>query len=210
MKKAIILFLFFIVSAKAYSIESNSLPPRGKRVLMKADLGYTLRELKRSGGGENDYNSIQIIFTGGFNPFDHMSIFVKGGAADIQFRGSDRTPLSFILGGGLTVSLLDPAERNNVLIEAQLDYFTPKQFRTIDYQFGATYIYRNNNTIPYAGIKFSETDVKNTESNEEWEGKFKFGIVIGIQYFVNPNVFFSAEMHNFDQDSIYGSVGFLL
>jgi hypothetical protein len=210
MKKAMFFWMFFIITVQAYSIETSSLPPRGKRVTLNADLGYTIRELKKSGGGENDYNSIQMIFTGGFNPFDHLSVFAKAGASDMQFRGSDRTPLSFTLGGGLTVSLLDPAERNNVLIDAQMDYFTPKEFRVIDYQFGATYIYRNNNVIPYAGIKFSDTSVKNTENNDEWEGKWKFGIVIGIQYFVNPNVFFSAEMHNFDQDSIYGGVGFVL
>ncbi len=209
MKKIIILILF-LTSVPALAIETESLPPRGKRVTIKAGLGYTLRELKKSGGGEDDYGSLQILFTGAFNPFDHLSVFGKFGYSDMQIRDSDRTPLFFTMGGGLTVSLLDPLEKNNVLIDAQMNYFAPKNYRVIDYQFGATYTYRNNNVIPYAGIKFSETSVKNTDNNDEWIGKWKLGIVIGIQYFVNPNVFFCAEMHNFDQDTIYGSVGFLL
>lgn len=208
--KKIIILIIFLTSVPALAIETESLPPRGKRVILKTGLGYTMRELKKSGGGESDYTSTQILFTGGFNPFEHLSVFAKVGSADMQMRGSDRTSLSLTLGGGLTVSLLDPTERNNILIDAQMDYFAPKEFRVIDYQFGATYIYRNNNVIPYAEIKFSETSVKNTDNDDEWEGKLKFGIVIGIQYFVNPNVFFSAEMHNFDQDAIYGGVGFLL
>lgn len=208
--KKIIIILLLLTPLNAFAIETESLPPRGKRVVLKTGLGYTMRELERSGGGENDFGSLQILFTGGFNPFDHMSIYAKAGYSDLKFRGSERTPLSLTLGGGVTVSLLPPSEMNNVLIEAQMDYFTPENFRVIDYQFGATYIYRSNNVIPYAGVKFSDTDVKNTDTDEEWQGKWKFGIVIGIQYFVNPNVFFSAEMHNFDQDAVYGSVGFLL
>ncbi len=209
MKKMMIIIMF-LTYLPAFAIETESLPPRGKKVMLKAGLGYTIRELKKGGGGEDDYGSLQILFTGGFNPFDHLSIFGKFGYSDMQFRGSQRTPLSFTMGGGLTVSLLHPAERNNVLIDAQMDYFAPGNYRVIDYQFGATYIYRNNNVIPYAGVKFSETSVKNTDNDDEWEGKWKLGIVIGIRYFVNPDVFFGAEMHNFDQDAIYGSVGFLL
>lgn len=207
MKRVFFILIFLIIGDLAYSIESNSLPPKGERVFVKAGFGYTLRELKD--GGEKDYDSLQLLFTLGFNPFDHLSIYARSGMSDMHLRGSDRTPMDLTLGGGVTVSLLDPDEPNNILIDAGIDYFTPGDYRIIDYQFGATYIYRTRVVIPYAGIKFSDINLKNTVNNYEYQGKWKFGIVIGIQYFVNPNVFFSTEMHNFDQDSVYGSAGFL-
>jgi len=212
MKKFVLPFIIvlFFFQQQLSAIETSAIPPDGKRVLFRAGLGYTFRELKKDGGGENDYRSLQMLFTGGFNPFDHLSIFGKVGYSDLQFRGSKRTPLSFTAGGGITVSLLHPSETNNVLIDAQMDYSAPEDYRVINYQFGATYIYRTKNVIPYGGVKFSETSVTNTTTDDSWQGKLKFGILIGIEYFVNPNVFFSAEMHNFDQDAIYGSVGFIL
>ena len=72
-------------------------------------------------------------------------------------------------------------------------------------QFGAAgrvgYFY------PFGGIRFSYADFDN-ERYADFENDDIFGLFAGADYFVNPNVFFSGELHLFDENSFYLTAGY--
>jgi hypothetical protein len=59
----------------------------------------------------------------------------------------------------------------------------------------------------YGGPKLDWDRTIYTKRSEEVEPILPIGVVIGVDYDITPEVFFSAEMENFHQDAIYGMVG---
>ena len=69
-------------------------------------------------------------------------------------------------------------------------------------------ISRKEGRISFYGGPKVDYDLTRYEEREEWvRPQNPFGIVIGVDYDVTPEVFFTAEMENFHKDSIYLLVG---
>lgn len=59
----------------------------------------------------------------------------------------------------------------------------------------------------YAGPKFDYDRTVFTKRHEITEPILPIGVVVGVDYDITPEVFFTAEMENFHQDALYGLVG---
>lgn len=59
----------------------------------------------------------------------------------------------------------------------------------------------------YGGPKFDWDRTVYTKRSENTYPILPIGIVIGVDYDITPEIFFTAEMENFHQDAIYGMVG---
>lgn len=59
----------------------------------------------------------------------------------------------------------------------------------------------------YAGPKFDFDRTVYTTRSEVVEPQLAFGIVVGVDYDITPQIFFTAEMENFHQDALHGMVG---
>jgi hypothetical protein len=59
----------------------------------------------------------------------------------------------------------------------------------------------------YAGPKLDYERTVYTKRSEDVTPRLPVGVVIGVDYDITPEVFFTAEMENFHQDAIYGLVG---
>lgn len=59
----------------------------------------------------------------------------------------------------------------------------------------------------YAGPKFDYDRTVYTKRSEVAEPILPVGVVVGVDYDITPEVFFTAEMENFHQDALYGLVG---
>lgn len=59
----------------------------------------------------------------------------------------------------------------------------------------------------YAGPKFDYDRTVYTKRHEVAEPILPVGVVVGVDYDITPEVFFTAEMENFHQDALYGLVG---
>jgi len=69
---------------------------------------------------------------------------------------------------------------------------------------------RTGNMTPYGGVKVCETEVelKSGAAPTKYSADKKVGLLAGVDYFVNPNVFFNGEVNLFDQQAIYLGAGF--
>jgi hypothetical protein len=140
------------------------------------------------------------------------------GFADVEI---DKAGFEGTLGESLSIggryAMLEFADNDTkLMLEVQGDYFRSSDGSDRIQHFGyhaATYMVREFGAAgrvgyfyPYGGIRISYADYSGRGVDDFTSADF-IGVFGGADYFVNPNVFFTGEVHVFDETSLYLGVG---
>jgi len=120
--------------------------------------------------------------------------------------------LGGLYGGGLKYRFFaSPDKKTQVSLDVGFETFSSSESgRTARYvEYGAAVIVSNQagNFTPFGGIRFSDAEVA-LDDSPTYEADKHIGVFGGIDYFVNLNVFFTGEIHIFDENSLFLGVGY--
>ncbi|MBI4745249.1 MAG: hypothetical protein HY786_01560 [Deltaproteobacteria bacterium] len=156
----------------------------------------------------------QLVVTGDYGLLPSLDLYIKLGFADMEvpdFKGR----LDGLYGVGAKFKLFkDPEDKLNVTIDGGVTRFnsgdSTGDATVTDYMGALIVSNKAGNMTPYAGFKVCETEVelKSGASSRKFSADKKVGILAGVDYFVNPNVFFNGEVNLFDQQAVYLGAGF--
>ena len=217
--KLYLLALFIAVSiatsAQAGQLSSQAATVGVGGLSLSAGINYSSKDMKINGTKE-EMITRQLVFTGDYGLLPSLDLYVKLGLADMEVKGF-RGRLDALYGVGAKFKLFkDPEDKLNVTINGGVTRFNSGDSSTdatvTDYIGALIVSNRAGNITPYGGLKVSETDaeVKPTGggSSSKYTADKKLGLLAGVDYFVNPKVFFNGEVNLFDQQAIYVGAGF--
>lgn len=215
--KLYVLALFFVAavatSAQAGQLGSQAATVGEGGLSFSAGINYSLKDM-RINGTKEEMTTRQLIFTGDYGLLSSLDLFVKLGFADMETKGF-RGRLDPLYGAGVKFKLFkDPEDKLNVTIDGGVIRLNSSDSTTTatatDYVGALIVSNKAGNMTPYGGIKAceSELELKNGGSTNKYTADKKVGILAGVDYFVNPNVFFNGEVNLFDQQAIYVGAGF--
>jgi hypothetical protein len=210
---ALVLFFLLAVVPSAYSGQVGSLSTNvGEgRLSLSAGLSYINKDIERD-GREDEMTSRQLVVKGSYGLHPNLDLYVKLGFADLEVDDYDfEGRLDALYGVGLRVKIFqDPENKVNVLMDGEVTQFSSDdndvEADVLDYHLAFIVTNRAGNIIPYGGIRFSETEVDFDRT--KYTADKNIGILGGVDYFVNPNVFFNGEVNIFDEEAIYVGVGY--
>ncbi|MEK7850368.1 MAG: hypothetical protein AAB275_00660 [Deltaproteobacteria bacterium] len=213
MRKFILVFILLmaIASAAGASQTGGLVTNVGEGGLsLSAGISYITKDIE-NGGPKEEMSARQLIIKGSYGLLPNLDLSVKLGFADIKtdnFEGR----LDALYGVGLKFKLFsDPEDKVNVFIDGEVSKFTSSDSATdaeiLDYNGAFVISNKAGNMTPYGGIKVSQTEV-DISGFSKFRADKNIGIVGGVDYFVNPNVFFTGEVNIFDQDALYIGAGY--
>lgn len=203
--------LFLAVASTAGASQTGGLVTNvGERGLsLSAGISYITKDIE-NGGPKEEMSARQLIVKGSYGLLPNLDINLKLGFADLEV-GNFEGRLDALYGIGLKFKLFsDPEDKVNVFIDGEVSKFTSSDSATdaevLDYNGAFIISNKAGNMTPYGGIKVSQTEVDISGSKATADKNL--GIVGGVDYFVNPNVFFTGEVNIFDQDALYIGAGY--
>ena len=211
--KLYIFALFFaaaiVTSAQAGQLGSQAATVGVGGLSLSAGINYATKDM-RDGGTKTEMTTRQLVVTGDYGVLSNLDLYIKLGFADMEVAGF-RGRLDALYGVGAKFKLFkDPEDKLNVTIDGGVTRFNSGDSNTdatvTDYMGALIVSNKAGNMTPYGGIKVSETLVE--KAGENLTADKKVGVLAGVDYFVNPNVFFNGEANLFDQQAIYLGAGF--
>ncbi|GAB4266407.1 MAG: hypothetical protein Kow0092_19350 [Deferrisomatales bacterium] len=185
---------------------------------ISAGLAYSERDVQD--GRDDELASRRALFRVQYGLLDAVNLFATAGFADAQFDGEAfEGSLGGDFGLGAVVELLDfPQSAVRVVADGQVEYFRStdggKKLNAWTYQ-ASVYVVKEIGAAgrvgyfyPYAGLRLSYADYDLNRGLDDYESEDVLGLFGGADYFVNPNVFFTGELHVFDETSVYLGVGY--
>ena len=168
-------------------------------------VGLIDRPMNR-GGVDDDLksNTLTVRATYGFS--DKLDIYATVGKANIDGLDAVDESLETLLGGGIKFLLFEGVNNTRVTINADGRFL---EVSNADYrEFSAAVIIskKSGNLTPYGGLKLSDVEIDIVGDN--WEEEKNTGFFAGVDYFVNPNVYFIGEIHVFAENTLYAGVGY--
>jgi hypothetical protein len=212
--KRYVLALFFVAaiatSAQAGQLGSQAATVGEGGLSFSAGINYAIKDMKINGTKE-EMTTRQLVLTGDYGLLPSLDLYIKLGLADMEVPGF-RGRLDALYGVGAKFKLFkDPEDKLNVTIDGGVTRFNSGDSTTdatvTDYMGALIVSNKAGNMTPYGGIKVCETEVEGVVSSK-YKADKKVGILAGVDYFVNPNVFFSGEVNLFDQQAVYLGAGF--
>ncbi|GAB6064457.1 hypothetical protein [Deferrisoma palaeochoriense] len=148
---------------------------------------------------------------------DGLDLYAFLGFSDIQFNQADFEGTLGGLGGvGAKFGLLRSGDVR-VVADLQAEFDQSKDgSRKVRHQAYhlAGYVVREIGAAgkvgymyPFAGIRFTASRYDADGKLDDYRQDSFLGVFGGADYFVNPNVYFTGEVHLFDETSIYLGVG---
>lgn len=172
-------------------------------------VGLIDRDIKLHGEKE-DFTSNMLTVRATYGLSDRVDLYATIGKANIQGLGDFDGSLEDILGGGVKFLLFEGVNKTRVTINADARFLeTSDGDVDADYrELSAAVIIskKRGNLTPYGGIKLS--DVLIDVEGDKWDEDTGTGFFAGVDYFVNPNVYFTGEIHVFAENTIYAGVGY--
>ncbi len=211
--KRYILALFFLVAltsvAGAGQVGGLATNVGEGGLSLSTGLLYIDKDVERSGHKE-EMTTRQLVVKGSYGLLPNLDLNVKLGFADLEvddFEGR----LDTLYGVGFKFKMFqDPNNKVNVLLDGEVSQFSSEDngvdADVLDYHIAFTVSNKSGNITPYGGIKFSETEID--FDSTKFTADNNVGVFGGVDYFVNPNVFFTGEINIFDQDAVYIGVGY--
>jgi hypothetical protein len=212
--KLYVLALFFVAaiatSAQAGQLGSQAATVGEGGLSFSAGINYAIKDMKINGTKE-EMTTRQLVLTGDYGLLPSLDLYIKLGFADMEIKGF-RGRLDALYGVGAKFKLFkDPEDKLNVTIDGGVTRFNSGDSTTdatvTDYMGALIVSNKAGNMTPYGGIKVCETEVEGVVSTK-YKADKKVGILAGVDYFVNPNVFFNGEVNLFDQQAVYVGAGF--
>ncbi|HLB05900.1 MAG TPA: hypothetical protein VJL62_04215 [Thermodesulfobacteriota bacterium] len=176
---------------------------------LSTGLSYAEKDVERNGRRE-EMTTRQLVVKGSYGLLPNLDLNVKLGFADLEvddFEGR----LDALYGVGFKFKMFqDPQNKVNVLLDGEVTQFSSEDSGVdadvLDYHIAFTVSNKAGNITPYGGIKFSETEIERGSRKDTADNNV--GVFGGVDYFVNPNVFFNGEVSIFDQEALYVGVGY--
>ena len=213
---AITLIVFYLLPGVADAGNVGALSYRAgqQHLVLSADVNYMLRDVEFNGEIEDSITSRRMIIKRQYGIFDFLDLYVSGGFADLVFEDfSFETPLDFIYGGGIKITPVTNSA-GNLYVSLDLKYlrYEPSDHdidaEVMEYQGAGIVAVKWENFVPYGGFRYSDIEIDVDGIDLDAEADIKFGIILGSEYFINPNIFFNIEIQIFDLNGIYAGVGY--
>lgn len=198
--------------ASAGQIGGYSQNLAGQMLTVAASIAYQTRDLENNGVRDNmSSRSFSVTTTYGLS--DRLDMFLDLGFADVQDISSFTGALGTMVGGGFKFLIIDNPENGVQLnIHSNIRRFessdSGQSVDYLEYHVAAVVSNKAGNFIPFGGIMLSDAEL-DFAGGPTYEADKNFGLFAGVDYFVNPNVFFTGEVHMFDQTTIYMGVGYI-
>lgn len=211
--KRYVLALLFIVSSSAAAgagqVGGLATNVGEGGLSLSTGLLYVDKDVESSGHKE-EMTTRQLVVKGSYGLLPNLDLNVKLGFADLEV-GDFEGRLDALYGIGFKFKLFqDPNNKVNVLLDGEVTQFSSEDngvdADVTDYQMAFIVSNKAGNITPYGGIRISETEIDSDST--KFTADNNVGVFGGVDYFVNPNVFFTGEVNIFDQDAVYIGVGY--
>ncbi|MDT8318359.1 MAG: hypothetical protein RQ824_10295 [bacterium] len=178
----------------------------GQLLTATVSVGVIDRDVKRS-GTDDDYkmNVLSARVTYGLN--DRVDLYATLGKANIDSFGNVDDSLEDIYGGGVKFLLFEGANKTRVILNADANFMETSDADYRDISGSVIISRKRGNLTPYGGVKVSAVEI-NPDLGKDWEEEKGTGFFAGLDYFVNPNVYFTGEIHVFAENTIFAGVGY--
>ncbi len=209
------LMLVFAQGAAASGSGGLAQPFAKGQGMFGVTMGYSQRDLD---GGGDEAQSRRLLFKGGFGFGEGLDGYAMLGFSDLKYSGTDFSgSLGELIGLGVRYGgFLIGEGPARLVLDFQWEYFSSED-GNIDARVDAThlaaYVVREFGAAgkvgyfyPFGGIRYSMVNYSN--DGPDFHEDERIGIFGGADYFVSPNVFFSGEMHVFDEESVLLSAGY--
>lgn len=171
-------------------------------------ISFNWREVDSPKGEK--YTSIGTHLTLGLSPKRWFCGYLLAGFADMKMDEEEfHSPLGPKFGGGIKFTL-SPGSNVGLNLDGQFTYqhnSNGKDLNFYELQSFFTISYRYANLYVYGGLSVSQVWLDFSPGGS-YTADNLFGVVAGMDYFVTPLLFITAEMHNFDKDAVFIGVGF--
>lgn len=176
---------------------------------LSTGLSYAEKDVERNGRKE-EMTTRQLVVKGSYGLLPNLDLNVKLGFADLEVDNFEGR-LDALYGVGFKFKMFqDPNNKVNVLLDGEVTQFSSEdngnEADVTDYQVAFIVSNKAGNITPYGGIKISETEIDSDD--RKYTADNNVGVFGGVDYFVNPNVFFNGEVSIFDQEALYVGVGY--
>jgi hypothetical protein len=182
----------------------------GQMLTINADVGFKKQDVER-GNITDELSSRSFVIKATYGMQDRLDVFLNVGFADIQDIQTFDGSLGTLIGGGFKYLLFGPGQSTQVSIYGSIEGFESKdsgrKADVLGYDLALMVSNKSGNFTPYGGLKFSDLEV-DIAGMGEYDAKDNFGLFAGVDYFVNPNVFFTGEVHIFNENTLYFGAGY--
>lgn len=170
-------------------------------------VGVVDRDIKNHGVDE-DYkmNMLNVRVTYGLG--DRIDLYGTIGKANIDEFNDIDDSLEDLYGGGVKFLLFEGVNKTRVTINADANFLETSNAKYHDISGSVIISKKRGNLTPYGGIKVSAVEIDVDNGGGDWEEEKGTGFFAGTDYFVNPNVYFTGEIHVFAENTIYAGVGY--
>jgi hypothetical protein len=173
---------------------------------LSGSIGYTTLDIR-----DEDVTSKSFMFKGAFAGADGIMPYLKLGFADLE-AGSFEGSLDFAFGGGVLLDLVsqESGAGFRASLDAQILWSKSSEagntMYVLESQLSLIGSARTGGTNAYAGLSSSFINVDGSGLNESESGQAH--IFFGVDYFMDYNFFFNAEVHLFGQNMLNVGVGY--
>lgn len=174
---------------------------------LTGSIKYTSMEVR-----DVDVTSKAFLFKGAFGGTSGVTPYFKLGFADLEADGGFKGSLDFAYGGGVLLDLItqESGAGFRVSLDGQAQWSESSEgSTTVDLFEGQLALLgstRSSGTNGYAGIAASFISLDGAGNSEDDNGKGH--LFFGVDYFMDYNFYFSAEVHLFGQDTVAVGVGY--
>lgn len=213
------MLLLFPVGAIAGQVGGLADQLGGQLLTVTGYIGFVDRDIKMSpGGADDDFTSRVFAVKATYGLNDRVDLYATLGLADLQDINGFDGALGNIVGGGVKLLIIEGANRTRLTFNGDVkrlltDDTVAGQDVDAEYlEYSASLIVskKSGNLTPYGGIKLSKVniDFDGWAGVKDAEEEKDAGLFAGVDYFVNPNVYFTGEIHVFAENTLYAGVGY--
>jgi len=185
---------------------------------LSATLAYGERDVVD--GRDDEVASGRALLRAQFGVIDGLDLYATVGLGDLDFQHADFAgSLGETFGAGLRYGLFHFRESAmKLVLDVQGEYLrssdSDRQVRHQAYHAAAFLVKeigaagRVGYLFPYGGVRVSYARYDAGDGLDDYTGDDFLGVFGGVDYFVNPNVFFTGEAHLFDEMGLYLGAGY--
>lgn len=185
--------------------------------VVSANVGYVERDVKD--GRDDQVSSLRTVLRGAVGVMDGLDLYGYAGFTDLLFDKADfEGSRGATVGGGVRYGLLSFSDSDiRLVLDLQGEYLRVNDRGSVRGQayHAAVYVLKEYGAAgsvgyfyPFAGAEVSWAKYRGGDGLDTFRSKDVVGVFAGADYFVNPNVFFSAELHLFDETSVTVGAGY--
>lgn len=178
----------------------------GQLLTTTVSVGVIDRDIKRN-GADDDFQMNILSARATYGLSDKVDLYATLGKANIDGVGKIDDSLEDLYGAGVKFLLFEGVNKTRVIINAEANFMETSNAKYQDISGAVIISKKRGNLTPYGGVKVSAV-VINPDLGKDWEEEKGTGFFAGVDYFVNPNVYFTGEIHVFAENTLFAGVGY--